>query len=304
MYDRILVAIDASPDSPDDALNRTAQFAKMSGGTVHLLHVARGHIIPTDISAGSGLGVRRGRRRPDRRAAIVQAAVDFLAAQGIDVHGELVEAAEHDAADAIVQRANELDGDLLEIEADHRRHAVVEQSIAELKSAGLAHLPSGGFMANAAWLALAVTAHNLGRAVGALTGMGRATAATLRRRLFWPTARPPAANPPPRRRPSPAGRDADLSVVSNRSKPRGLRLDLDEEVDTNEHSSGWCARPGRDHRRSRLGPPQARKGDVPAPSRSTLPVLFARARRSGGADVREQSCRGAASPGRAAGATV
>jgi hypothetical protein len=76
------------------------------------------------------------------------------------------------------------DGDLLEVEADHRRHAVVEQSITELKSAGLAHLPSGRFMANAAWLALAVTAHNLGRAVGALAGMGRATAATLRRRLF------------------------------------------------------------------------------------------------------------------------
>jgi Transposase DDE domain group 1 len=76
------------------------------------------------------------------------------------------------------------EGDPLELEADHRRHAVVEQSIAELKSAGLAHLPSGRFMANAAWLALAVMAHNLGRAVGALAGMGRATAATLRRRLF------------------------------------------------------------------------------------------------------------------------
>jgi hypothetical protein len=75
-------------------------------------------------------------------------------------------------------------GQTLELEADHRRHAVVEQSIAELKSAGLAHLPSGRFMANAAWLALAVTAHNLGRAVGALAGMGRARAATLRRRLF------------------------------------------------------------------------------------------------------------------------
>jgi hypothetical protein len=75
------------------------------------------------------------------------------------------------------------DGDLLQVEAEHRRHAVVEQSIAELKSAGLAHLPSGRFMANAAWLALAVTAHNLGRAVGALAGMGRATAATLRRQL-------------------------------------------------------------------------------------------------------------------------
>jgi hypothetical protein len=35
---------------------------------------------------------------------------------------------------------------LPEVEADHRRHAVVEQTIAELKSAGLAHLPSGKFM--------------------------------------------------------------------------------------------------------------------------------------------------------------
>ncbi len=78
------------------------------------------------------------------------------------------------------------DGDVLELEADHRRHAVVEQSIAELKSAGLAHLPSGNFMANAAWLALAVMAHNLGRAVGQLAGpdLQRATAATLRRTVF------------------------------------------------------------------------------------------------------------------------
>lgn len=78
------------------------------------------------------------------------------------------------------------DGDVLDIEADHRRHAVVEQRIAELKSAGLAHLPSGNFMANAAWLALAVMAHNLGRALGRLAGpdLTDATAATLRRKVF------------------------------------------------------------------------------------------------------------------------
>jgi hypothetical protein len=78
------------------------------------------------------------------------------------------------------------DGDTLELEAAHRRHAVIEQSIAELKSAGLAHLPSSRFMANAAWLALAVLAHNLSRAVGLLTGgsLQRATAATLRRAIF------------------------------------------------------------------------------------------------------------------------
>jgi len=75
---------------------------------------------------------------------------------------------------------------LPEVEADHRRHAVVEQRIAELKSAGLKHLPSGKFMANAAWLALTVMAHNLGRAVGILAGtdLDRATAATLRRKVF------------------------------------------------------------------------------------------------------------------------
>ena len=75
---------------------------------------------------------------------------------------------------------------LPEVEADHRRHAVVEQTIAELKSAGLKHLPSGKFMANAAWLALTVMAHNLGRAVGQLAGadLERTTAATLRRKVF------------------------------------------------------------------------------------------------------------------------
>jgi hypothetical protein len=77
-------------------------------------------------------------------------------------------------------------GDMVEVEADHRRHAVVEQRIAELKSAGLAHLPSSSFMANAAWLALTVIAHNLGRAVGRLAGpdLEKATAATLQRRIF------------------------------------------------------------------------------------------------------------------------
>ena len=77
-------------------------------------------------------------------------------------------------------------GPMFEIEADHRRHAIVEQSIAELKSAGLAHLPSSKFMANAAWLALAVIAHNLAHAVGLLTGdsLHRATVATLRRAMF------------------------------------------------------------------------------------------------------------------------
>ena len=106
MYKRMLISIDASPDSPDNSLNRTVQFARMSGCAVHLLHVARGHIIPGDISAGSGFGVRAAEDDVDvRERQVVQDAVDTLAAAGIEVHGELIEATEHDAAEVILQRA-------------------------------------------------------------------------------------------------------------------------------------------------------------------------------------------------------
>jgi hypothetical protein len=55
-------------------------------------------------------------------------------------------------------------GEMLALEADHRRHAEVENAIRELKyGVGLDHLPSGRFGANAAWLALQVMAHDLAR---------------------------------------------------------------------------------------------------------------------------------------------
>ncbi len=55
-------------------------------------------------------------------------------------------------------------GEVVSLEADHRRHAVVESAIRELKyGVGLNHLPSGRFGANAAWLGLNVIAHNMAR---------------------------------------------------------------------------------------------------------------------------------------------
>jgi hypothetical protein len=53
---------------------------------------------------------------------------------------------------------------MLAAEATHRDHAIVEQVIAELKNGALAHLPSGVFTANAAWLVCAAIAHNRTRA--------------------------------------------------------------------------------------------------------------------------------------------
>jgi hypothetical protein len=80
---------------------------------------------------------------------------------------------------------------MLAAEADHRRHAIVEQVIADLKSSALAHLPSGSFAANSAWLVLAAMAFNLTRAAGALasTFHAKATTATLRRQLISVAAR-------------------------------------------------------------------------------------------------------------------
>ena len=51
---------------------------------------------------------------------------------------------------------------MLKLEADHRRHAEVENAIRDLKyGVGLNHMPSGRFAANGAWLAIQVMAHNL-----------------------------------------------------------------------------------------------------------------------------------------------
>jgi hypothetical protein len=78
------------------------------------------------------------------------------------------------------------EGDTLELEADHRRHAEIENAIRDLKyGVGLNHLPSGRFAANAAWLAVQVLAHNLARWTARLgLGAGIVTTKTLRRRLF------------------------------------------------------------------------------------------------------------------------
>ena len=86
------------------------------------------------------------------------------------------------------------EGETLELEADHRRHAEIENAIRDLKyGVGLNHLPSGRFPANAAWLAVqslprtryGVIAHNLARWTARI-GLGEqlATTKTLRRRFF------------------------------------------------------------------------------------------------------------------------
>jgi hypothetical protein len=83
------------------------------------------------------------------------------------------------------------DLDTVSADKTHRGHAIIEQVHADLKDSALAHLPSGRFNANAAWLVLAVMAFNLTRAAATITGprLARARTATIRRTLITVPAR-------------------------------------------------------------------------------------------------------------------
>lgn len=83
------------------------------------------------------------------------------------------------------------DLDTVTADKTHRAHAIIEQVNADLKNSALAHLPSGSFAANAAWLVLAAIAFNLTRAAASVTGgqLRKATTATIRRTLINVAAR-------------------------------------------------------------------------------------------------------------------
>lgn len=80
---------------------------------------------------------------------------------------------------------------LVQAETQHRQHAIIEQINADLIAGPLAHLPSGHFNANDAWLTCAAISHNLTRAAGHLAAgaYGSARPATIRTRFINVAAR-------------------------------------------------------------------------------------------------------------------
>ena len=73
----------------------------------------------------------------------------------------------------------------------HRQHAIIETVFADLIDGPLAHIPSGRFGANSAWVLCAAISHNLLRAAGVLAGdqHSRARGSTLRRKIVNVAAR-------------------------------------------------------------------------------------------------------------------
>ncbi len=71
----------------------------------------------------------------------------------------------------------------------HRRHAIIETTFADLIDGPLAHIPSGRFGANSAWVLCAAITHNLLRAAGILAGdeyCARGSTLRRRNRPSWP----------------------------------------------------------------------------------------------------------------------
>jgi len=82
--------------------------------------------------------------------------------------------------------------DTVAADQTHRRHAIIKNVHADLKASALAHLPSGVFTANAAWLVCAVMSFNLTRAAASVTttpALARAATTTIRRKLINVPAR-------------------------------------------------------------------------------------------------------------------
>ena len=80
---------------------------------------------------------------------------------------------------------------MIQAESQHRDHAIVEQVFADCNDGPLAHLPSGSFPANAAWLACAAICHNLLRGAATLAGpaCAKARGTTIRSQLVSIAAR-------------------------------------------------------------------------------------------------------------------
>ena len=146
--------------------------------------------------------------------------------------------------------------DLPTAEADltHRKHAIVETTFADLIDGPLAHIPSGLFAANCAWLACAVIAHNLLRAAGhPRRRHARRSPAAPPCAATWSTCPPASPRPPAGRRCTcprtghgrsggkPCGTTSSATVRRSREQDeRHLPAHPPSQARPRRHVESWC----------------------------------------------------------------
>ena len=116
-----MIAVDQTPNQ-GAVVDHATHLATQFGATLHIVHVTQTHFVPEDVVAGTGFGVVTGDGDVvPREKSLVPDLVNQLRSKGLTVTGEVVNATEHDTAQAIVDRAKENRADLLVLGESHHR---------------------------------------------------------------------------------------------------------------------------------------------------------------------------------------
>lgn len=111
LYDTALVTVDQKGNKLTQ--DRIREFCQLNCKKVYICYIAPEHIIAGEVGNSLAVGKHGGDALVTREHVdAVQEYVDLLAADGVDVHGRIITAAEYDRGDAIVDLAQQLDVDL------------------------------------------------------------------------------------------------------------------------------------------------------------------------------------------------
>lgn len=111
LYDKALVTIDEMGNKL--TRDRIRQFCLLNCNEVHLCYIAPEHIIAGEVGRSLAVGEHGGDAEvTQEHIDALQEYVDLLAADGVDVHGRIITAAEYNRGDAIVSLAQQLGVDL------------------------------------------------------------------------------------------------------------------------------------------------------------------------------------------------
>ena len=111
LYDKALVTIDQMGNKL--TRDRIREFCLLNCKEVYLCYIAPEHIIPGEVGHSLAVGEHGGDAEvTQEHVNALQEYVDLLAAEGVDVHGQIITAAEYNRGDAIVSLAQQLGVDL------------------------------------------------------------------------------------------------------------------------------------------------------------------------------------------------
>lgn len=111
LYDKTLVTIDQMGNKL--TRDRIREFCLLNCKEVYLCYIAPEHIIAGEVGHSLAVGDHGGDAAvTQEHVGALQEYVDLLAAEGIDVHGQIITSAEYARGDAIVSLAQQLGVDL------------------------------------------------------------------------------------------------------------------------------------------------------------------------------------------------